>query len=343
MTETADVWALLDDRAGNRNQALGAAEALAAAGRAFTPAEVRYSWAAGLPNRLLGASAAGLNAASRAVLTPPWPRLVIAAGRRLAPAARWIKRQSGGQTKLCHIMDPGCGYEDFDLLAVPAHDDFTLPSGASGPSGAGDIIRTMGAPNRVTPGALRAAAEQWSWRLNAVPAPRMAVLVGGAAGRRRFTTAMARQLGEAAAAWARKSGGGLFILTSRRTGAEQSAALLAACEGVPAHVHRWGDAGPNPYMGCLGFCDSVLVTGESVSMCSEAVSAGKPTAIFAPPGLIAPKHARLHQMLFEGGHARLFESCFSGEFGDLSTGAPEAPPPDAARDIARRAQEIFIK
>ncbi|MHC8509713.1 MAG: mitochondrial fission ELM1 family protein [Rhodospirillales bacterium] len=334
MTELGTVWALLDRRAGNRNQALGVAEAL---GRPFTPVETGYSWAARLPNRLLGARLAGLDSAGRAALAPPWPELVIAAGRRLAPAARWIKHQSGGRTRLCHIMDPGCGYQDFDLLAVPAHDDFTPPPGAA------KVIRTIGAPNRVTPEKLRAAAEEWRGRLTAVPEPRMAVLTGGSTRRRRFTAAMARKLGEAAAAWARGCGGGLFIAESPRTGAQQTAALLAACEGVPTHIHRWGDGGPNPYMGYLGLCDVIVVTGESVSMCSEATAAGKPVFIFAPPSLIAPKHARLHQMLFESGHARPFEARLSAHFEASSGGFPGPAPLNAAQEIVSHMQEIYVK
>lgn len=333
MNKTGAIWVLVDGRAGNRAQALGVAEAL---GRPFTPIEIGYSWAAKLPNRLLGAGLSGLDTASRARLTAPaqpdmTPDLVISAGRRTAPAARWIKRRSGGRVKLCHIMDPGAGYADFDLLVIPAHDNFTPPPKAPG---AGKIIRVTGAPNRVTPETLRAAAAEWRGRLSAVPAPRIAVITGGSTRRRRFTAAMAHELGQGVSDWARARGGGLFITTSRRTGAEQAAALLAACEGAPAHVHLWGDEGPNPYMGFLGLADAVVVTGESVSMCSEAASAGKAVSIFAPPGLIAPKHARLGRMLLEGGHARPFEAGF-----------PEKPciPLNTAGKIVRYLQENLVK
>ena len=48
----------------------------------------------------------------------------------------------------------------------------------------------------------------------------------------------------------------------------------------------------------------VVITGDSVSMCSEACATGKPVYIFAPDGSVSYKHNRLHQELFRLGHAR---------------------------------------
>ena len=98
------VWLLIDDRAGNRSQCLGVAEAL---GLKFEVRDLEYTAAAALPHVFLGASFFGLSAKSRAELAPPWPDLVIAAGRRTAPVARRIKRLNGGATYLVQIMDPG--------------------------------------------------------------------------------------------------------------------------------------------------------------------------------------------------------------------------------------------
>ena len=108
------VWLLIDDRAGNRAQCEGVAAALGVAGQVKG---LVYGWFGKLPNGILGASFAGLTAASRAALTPPWPDLVIAAGRRSGPVARRIKRLAGGRTRLVQIMDPGpSGADEFDLI-----------------------------------------------------------------------------------------------------------------------------------------------------------------------------------------------------------------------------------
>lgn len=285
------VWVLADDRAGNVGQCLGVAEAL---GLPFAVKPIRYGRLGKLPNIFRGASLLGIDAPSRAGLAAPWPRLVIAAGRRTAPVARWIKRRSGAL--LAQIMDPGPGGRaEFDLIAAPNHDGGAI-NGAN-------ILRITGAPHRVRPARLEAEAALWALPFAHLPRPWIAVIVGGATRRRPFPPEMAAELGARAAALAAKAGGSVLVTTSRRTGLESEAALLAAIP-EPRFVHCWGAAGDNPYFGFLALADAVVVTGDSVSMCSEACAAPAPVYVYAPPGWVAEKHARLHAELFAGGWAR---------------------------------------
>lgn len=280
-----DTWALIDDRAGNTAQTLGVAEAL---GRGFRQVRVDYDRFARLPNLLRGTSLLGVAEASRAELFDPPPRLVIAAGRRLAPVARWLKRRA--PMALCQIMDPGWpGRGDFDLIAVPNHDGHA-PEGPN-------LLRVTGAPHRVT--AQRLAAERIAWadRLGAVPGPRIAVLVGGATKDKPFTPQRAAALGRALAGLADATGGRVLLTTSRRTGRDAEAALLAELPPL-SWAYRWGDPGENPYFGLLAWADVVVVTGDSMSMASEACGTGKPVLIDAPPGETSAKHARLHAELY---------------------------------------------
>lgn len=287
------VWVLLDDRAGNRAQAEGVAKHLRVPFRAV---EVRYGPLGALPNALLGGSLAGLTEASKELLTPPWPDLVIAAGRRTAPAARWIKRASGGRARLVQIMDPGAGRDDFNLICRPAHD---------GGGGAPNVLTIDAAPHRLSAETLADAAAQWTERVSAYPAPRIALLIGGSTRRRAFTDDMAATLCRQASAAAGALGGSILATTSRRTGT--AVETVARELGDDAFVYRWDRPGENPYLGLLALADAVVVTGESVSMCSEACSTGKPVYVFAPVGLIGEKHARLHARLLDGGYARRFE------------------------------------
>lgn len=285
------VWVLADDRPGNASQCVGVAEAL---GREFQVKTLAYSAAGALPNAALGASFRGLTPASRAALTSPWPDVVVAAGRRTGPVARKIKRLGGGGAFLAQIMFPGrAGIAEFDLVVVPDHDRV-----AARPN----VMRITGAPHRVTEHALRVAATEWRGRLGGLPRPWIALMVGGSTRRRRFTEAMARELGRSANSMAEAAGGALLVSTSRRSGL--AAAALAAGITVPSHLYRWGDAGDNPYAGYLGLADAVIVTGDSVSMCSEACATPGPVYIYAPEALCAPKHRRFHQGLFAGGYAR---------------------------------------
>lgn len=293
-TSDADIWVLLDDRAGNRSQALGVADGL---GLPCREVEVRYGALIRLPNVVLGASTLGLDTATRSALSAPWPRLVIAAGRRTAPLARWIKKQSGGRSKLVQVMAPGGGDADFDLICRPAHD-------AAGD--APNTMRIVAAPHRLTPAHLAEVAGAWWTRVSDLPTPRVALIVGGSTRRRTFTDDMARALCGQAAAAVSALGGSLMVTTSRRTGSAV-VAVAASLDGTPHQLYRWDQAGENPYQAYLGLADAIIVTGESVSMCSEACATGKPVYLFAPDTLITPKHARLHDTLIAGGHARRFE------------------------------------
>lgn len=306
-------WLLIDDRAGNRSQVMGVAQVL---GLPYIKQELEYTAAGALPNMVLGASFHGLTKNSRINLAPPWPDLVIAAGRRTAPVARYIKEKSGGETFLCQVMYPGeTGIGEFDLVAVPRHD--RIPAQPN-------FLSILGAPHPVTPQRLAEARLDWEERLSALPRPRITLIVGGSTKRRQFTEAMARELGERAAGMAKAAGGSLMVTSSRRTG-EAGEALYAALEGVPAHVFKWGDAGDNPYFGYLAMADAVVVTGDSVSMCSEACATAAPVYIFAPKALTVHKHGALHQDLYAQGYAKPFE----GRLEDWTH-----PPLNAANAIA---------
>jgi mitochondrial fission protein ELM1 len=286
------IWALLDDQAGNRSQCLGVVDAL---GLPYVVKEVRYSIFARLPNSMLGKSLIGLSMESRLGFMPPWPDVVIAAGRRIAPIARVIKEHNGGRTKLVQIMYPGkLGIGEFDLIAVPTHDE---------PKSGDNILPILGSPHGITLDKLSRGAAEWCDEISALPAPRIAVLVGGSTRRRPFTPKMGRELGRLVNDMAEAARGSLMISTSRRTGQSAEAALLTEIT-VAHHVFRWGQEGENPYQGYLALADGIVVTGDSVSMCSEACTTEAPVYIYAPPTLITDKHARLHQLLYVGGYAR---------------------------------------
>jgi uncharacterized protein len=315
------VWALADERAGNRGQVLGVSEAL---GLPFTIKEIRYGPLARLPNAVLGASLAGLTADSRAALSAPWPDgvpdVVIAAGRRAAPVLRAIKRRAAGRTFVVQLMNPGGWRDDLDLVAVPAHD---------GLAEAPNIVRTVGSPHRVTPERLAAARTEWLSQLQHLPRPRIAVMVGGSTRRRGFTSEMARALARTASQLAADAGGSLLVSTSRRTG--DAADDLITAITVPHHAYRYRDSGENPYLGYLAVADAVIVTGDSASMCTEACATEAPVYIYAPPGYAAAKLRRLHQSLFDHGCARPMGS----DFGECRLESWRHPAINSAGTVAR--------
>ena len=317
------VWVLADDRAGNRSQCLGVAAAL---GPDYLVKEIAYlPWAA-LPNAVLGASFIGLASSSRAQLTPPWPDMVIAAGRRTAPVARRIGRlvKAGGGSgcALIQIMHPGAGVGDFSLIAQPNHDQ---------PAQGENIIPITGAPHRLTPERLKQEMSTWQGRFDDLAKPWIALIVGGSTRRRRFTPAMARELGARASKLALLAGGSLLVSTSRRTG--EAADTLIEAITAPSRIFRWdrGAVEDNPYHGYLALADTVVVTGDSVSMCTEACAGNGPVYIYAPPALTVPKHARLHAELYQLGYARPL----TGEY-EAWSHPPLNPAIEVAAEIKKR-------
>ena len=294
MTKNPTIWVLADDRAGNVGQCLGVAEALSLP---FERKDIAYGALGKLPNFLLGASLRGVTKESASTLTPPWPDLVIGAGRRTGPVARFIKKVSCGKAKLVQIMHPGAsGADDFDLICTPVHDAKTLQSNEMG---------MVGAPHRVSDEKLHEAREQWQERFADLPQPLISLIVGGATKNKEFSNEMAAKLGQEINALAQKKGASVLVTTSRRTG-DAADALMDEIK-VPSFKFKWGDDGENPYFGFLSLADMLIVTGDSVSMCSEACATGKAVYIYAPDGMISDKHKRMVTSLVEGEYAYIYE------------------------------------
>jgi hypothetical protein len=72
----------------------------------------------------------------------------------------------------------------------------------------------------------------------------------------------------------------LLITTSARTPAP-TIDTLAEHLTCPSHLFRWSkDAKENPYFAFLGLAESIVVTGDSMSMLTEACATRKPVHIF---------------------------------------------------------------
>jgi hypothetical protein len=70
------------------------------------------------------------------------------------------------------------------------------------------------------------------------------------------------------------------VTTSARTRLAAVDALSAAID-VPCLLYRWATHGAdNPYFGFLALADEIIVTGDSISMLTEASATGKPVFIF---------------------------------------------------------------
>jgi mitochondrial fission protein ELM1 len=270
VTPAPRVWVLTCHREGDNAQMIGLAESL---GWPFEIKRVVHRKRPSLHAMLRSKSLGSVDRELTVGLEPPWPDLVIFAYHRNENVARWIRKRSGGRTRIVLVGRPwSSSVDDFDLIITTPQ--LLLPQRHN-------ILHLSLPMHRVTPERLAQAAAAWAPRLQHLPRPYTAVLVGGNSGPYVLGRAAAERLAREACAFAREHGGGsLLVTTSARTPAHAAEAVLENIEG-PAYCHRWtrGET-ENPYFGFLALADRIIVTGDSISMITEACATRKPVRLF---------------------------------------------------------------
>ena len=277
------IWVVTDGGAGFEVQAVGIAEALG-----VEPEIKRVKQ--GAPWRWIAPWGPAMQAGD---IRPPWPDLVLAAGRQSIPFARMIRQQSKGKTFVAVLQDPRVPPSWFDFVWVPAHDKLRGPN----------VLATVVSPHRLTPERLLNEAHRIGAAIDHLPRPRIAVLLGGANGVFRFDEAAAHRIGAELADVARRYGAGVMVTPSRRTGTRQAEIIRERIKGTPSVM--WNGEGENPYFGYLGAADVILVTSDSVNMVGEAAGTGKPVYVIELEGG-SPKWERFLGAVYAHGAARPF-------------------------------------
>ncbi len=264
---TISVWCLLGAKAGDNTQVRALADELDCG--YLEKHILARSWEL-LSHVSGGVTLAGIDLARSSTLEAPWPDVVISAGRRNEPVARWIQRQSGGRTRLVHIGRPWAPLACWDLVVTTPQYFLPLQD---------NIVHNSLPLHRVSADDLSSAGDQLRAQLADLPRPWVAVLMGGDSGRFVLTRSKARRLGDLARDLAAAAGGSLLITDSPRTPRRAGDTLQAQLQ-VPHYCFRWGSGKVNPYRGLLALADAFVVTGESMSMLGEAADTGRPLYIF---------------------------------------------------------------
>jgi len=267
------IWLLLGARGGDNAQIRALAEQL---GLPREEKQLTYNAAYMLPNLLKGASLFSLRARAYATIKPPWPRMVIAVGKRSVPVARYIKQQSGGRTRLIQLGRPRANPDHFDLVVTTPQ--YGLPSNERvvelpvplSPLLNMDVEQTLHAHEQL-------GAEK--------PRPFVVMVAGGDSSTARFTIQAAQKLARLGKIRAQKCGGSLFALTSPRTPVRVIETLQNELAG-PATFIEWkksDDRRSDSYTALLALADEIIVTSDSASMIGDGLALGKPLRIFQLP------------------------------------------------------------
>lgn len=255
-------WIVTDvGKIGTENQCIGLAESLG-----FSP-EIKRIKPRGIWSLLPASSwflpLQGLSS-THDQLMPPWPDLIIAAGRASVSPTAKIRELTQGKTKVIQLQNPLVDPTLFDAVIAPQHDNLIGEN----------VIVTAGALHRVTHDRLHQEALKFSPLVASLPKPLVVVLIGGSNRCYKVKPDHMKKMGERLKALCLKEGYGLAVTISRRTEPENRDALIESLKEVPAVI--WTGEGENPYFGFLGLADYIIVTCDSVSMTSEACFTGKP-------------------------------------------------------------------
>jgi hypothetical protein len=223
-----------------------------------------------LPNPFLGGNLTSLRSQDRAKLQPPFPDLVIGMGRRIVPVARWIKKQSGGRTRIVLLGRKAVGTSaNIDLMVSCVHFRQLPREG---------LFELVVPPTQVDAESLAAARLGRPDPMATMQRPRVVLLVGGPTALHRFDALSAKQLAAQIAKATADLGGELAIVTSRRTPVEVVEAMRAVAPGAQIHTWQLGRK-DNPYLSYLANADYLAVTGESESMIAESSATQLPLTI----------------------------------------------------------------
>lgn len=253
---------------------------------------VRWPWS-WLPS---GATAvlSGVDPAAGDTLGPPWPDLIVTCGRRSAILGVAVKKRARGKPLLVHLQDPLAPLKPFDLVFPMVHDDLDGPK----------VHKVLTSLHDISQARLAEAHDVWAKRLARLPRPLVGVLLGGPTRQKPFGVTEACDLRDKLETFRAQIGGGLVVVPSRRTPDEVLQVFHDAAKADPA-AWIWDRSGDNPYVGVLSVADRLVVTGDSVSMVSEALATDKPVEVFA--GQMRKRHEGFVEALIAKGETRWFD------------------------------------
>ena len=204
------------------------------------------------------------------------PTIVITCGRRTAGLSIAMQRLGKVDTNSAncvkrihtiHIQDPRLSSKNFDVLIVPQHDRVRGPN----------VVTSMASLNRLNNANIKNAAIELDSKWTKLPAPRVAVLLGGNNRRYKISMAMINKMAAQLRKFATSTGTSLALIPSQRAPTELLDNLTKSLTLVPHALANPKDK--NPYPGILGIVEATIVTSDSVNLTSEAAITGKPVFI----------------------------------------------------------------
>ncbi len=286
----------------------------------YTLIKLQYNCLAKLPNFLLKYYPIHIKSELlQDIMAKPLPDMIITAGRRTAVLAFYLKKKFK-DIKLIQIMQPNLPYNVFDAVILPYHDSSNsqnvipwLDHGIQKKikedwiprSSRGMTIPINGAINNVTE---KFTAANFELQKHYPDLKHfIAVIIGGNNKKFNFNEDEAVLFSSLLNKISTNQQIPFFISFSRRT---PQAVKSIIKNNMPSSTIIYDpneDAGYNPYIFMLANAKYIISTADSISMCSEAASSGKPLYIFCPPNFNSSKHKIFIKQLVEQKIAKTFD------------------------------------
>ncbi|XVN41898.1 MAG: mitochondrial fission ELM1 family protein [Rickettsia endosymbiont of Argas persicus] len=291
-----NIWVLTDSRTGNNHQAIALAEKLF---KKYTMIKLEYNCLAKLPNFLLKYYPVHIKKEIlQNIMDKSMPDVIITAGRRTAVLAFYLKKMLKKEIKLVQIMRPSLPYNVFEAVILPYHDQHDSYESSN-------VISINGAINNVTE---KFAAANLELKKHYPKLEEfIAVIIGGNSKKFNFTQKEADFFSSLLKTIYANQKIPFFISFSRRT-PDMVKAIIKKHMPTSAIIYDPTiDAGFNPYIAMLANAKYIISTADSISMCSEAASSGKPLYIFCPSNFNSSKHKTFLKKLVEQNIAKMFD------------------------------------
>ena len=225
--------------------------------------------------------------------------IILSTGSSVAAVNLLLGRILNAKTVTCRRPSP-LGVRNFDLAILPM---FSW----HGKRHKGNVCKTVGVPNPISPDTLNVKQKQLIQELNLPNCPRIGLLIGGTDRHETITVADAQQLSEICKAVVTEMKAQILVTTSRRTPMEVTAHLASTLKdsaGCPLFIEPDIPSElTDPYQAILALSDLLIVTADSFSMVCEAASSGHPVIVLTLSDEKARKPKRYNVYQYMEHHA----------------------------------------
>jgi len=226
---------------------------------------------------------------------------ILSTGSSMAAPNLLLGQLTGAKSAVCMKPSP-VGINHFDLAVVPEHKKPRREFG--------QVVMTLGVPNRVTPEYVRTEGGCLAGKLSITGRHVIGLLLGGDDRHYAIPPRITSSLCDALLDVCGEMDARIALTTSRRTDPKSEDVIRtkmlddpSCCFAILASEPQQG----NPVPGILGISDVTIVTEDSFSMVCEAASSGRKVIILRVERRKQgdPARQRVYQMLAGRGYARM--------------------------------------